>query len=135
VGCRLHLVGRSPHHRELARRLAALEARDLQIERGGRSFFADRLVDDARPSLDLEALARGADPPGLLARRLLALEEGAPEGEALLREARERVRRLSERLPWAALEAPSPAADEVREHLRRAGERAIEELLAGRDGA
>jgi hypothetical protein len=137
VGCRLRLVGRSSVHRALRRRVAALAAgeglQELRPRFDGRLYFVDKLVDDARPALALDELARSSDPPGLLARRLLALERGDPEGEPLVREARRRMESMVERRPWMAaqLEAPDEAA--VRAHLLRAGEQALEELLAQRE--
>ncbi len=132
VGCRLRLVGSSARHRELAARAARLDVRELRLERDGRHYFVDRLVDAARPALDLEGLARGEDPPGLLAGKLLALERGEPAGDGLVRKARERLRRLGERPPWGILDAEPPTEEAVRVRLRRAGERALEELLVQR---
>lgn len=133
VGCRLELTGKSVLHRELAARAATLAPGDLRLEREGRLWFVDRLEDRSGAALDLEELARSGDPPGLLARKLLALACGGAESERLVREARERLLRLGDRRPWTAL-SPAPPDDGVaRAHLRRAGERALEELLAQRE--
>jgi len=105
----------------------------LHLERDGRLYFVDRLEDDARPALDLEEIARSGDPPGLLAAKLLALDRGEPVGERLLHQARERMLRLVDRTPWVALNAARPDDEAVRTHLRRAGEKALEELLAQRE--
>lgn len=133
VGCRLRLVGRSPIHRQLAAHARGLATQDLRLERDGRLYFVDRLEDDARAALDLEEIARSGDPPGLLARKLLALDRGDSAGEHLLHEARERMLRLADRRPWVALGRARPDDEAVRAHLRRAGEMALEELLAQRE--
>lgn len=134
VGCRLRMVGRSPVHHALLRRARALAGSgalaELRTRLEGRLYFVDKLVDQSRPALALEELARTSDPPGLLARKLLALERHEPEGESLVREARRRMEELSERKPWSSLGSGAPAADAVRAHLLRAGEQALEELLA-----
>jgi len=133
VGCKLRLVGRSPAHRQLAARARGLATEDLRLERDGRLYFVDRLEDDARAALDLEEIARSGDPPGLLASKLLALDRGEPVGTRLVHEARERLLRLADRRPWVSLDTPRPDDEAVRAHLRRAGEKALEELLAQRE--
>jgi DNA repair exonuclease SbcCD nuclease subunit len=132
LGCRLRLVGRSRAHRDLALRAAGLELERLSLERAGRVFFVDKLVDAARAALDLDELAAGGDPPGLLARKLQALERDDPEGRRQVRAAREHLQTLVGRPPWVALEGGALDDEVVRAHLVRAGEQALEGLLAQR---
>ncbi|RMH04429.1 MAG: hypothetical protein D6702_03320 [Planctomycetota bacterium] len=104
--------------------------RDLGREVGGAWWFLEKLADDARPIQDLARLASGRDPVALLARRLLALEEGGPAAEALIERAAARLRALADRAePWGRLPEEDRAFDPV-VLLRRAGLRVLDEILA-----
>jgi hypothetical protein len=129
VGVRLHWRGRSPHHREL-RRTDPGELLDLRFPRGGVLYFVHEVVDHARASLELERLARTEDPPGLLARALLSLDEGTPEAELLLRQARRELARVAETSSWNLLEPLELDDAMVRDLLLTSGTQALEELLA-----
>ncbi len=79
VACTLELVGRTPMHRSVAR-----EARrvldDLDLGKDGLTLRVDRVEARTRPALDLAEIARGNDPAGLLAKRLVAIEHEASLG-------------------------------------------------------
>lgn len=79
MSCRLRIVGRTPLHRLLDARVRQLCA-DLELDDGGVSAVVERAELATRPARDLVELARGNDPVGVLARLLLTLERGAPEG-------------------------------------------------------
>jgi exonuclease SbcD len=135
VGVRLRLVGRHARHRELAaaaRRLGD-QKDQLRPEHDGRAWFVESVVDATRAALDLPALARADDLPGLLARRVLALEsddEAARAGvEGLLREARTRLRELGTTRPWSALAATDADEREARALLAQAARATLDELL------
>ncbi|MCZ0951136.1 MAG: hypothetical protein OXJ56_01010, partial [Rhodospirillaceae bacterium] len=83
-----------------------------------------------RPEIELEKLAEQGDPPGLLAQRLLWIEEpeGHPERDRLIALARSRLRDESRTSRWSGLGEPLDP-DPV-EWLRDAGYRALETLLA-----
>ena len=81
-----------------------------------------------RPVKALTRLAEGVDPPGLLARKLLALDDGSRVGRRLLDEARRRLEALCDRHPWAELPRPSLDDEALAEELRRVGLRLLEEL-------
>ena len=129
VGCRLRLVGSHPDHAAI-RALATGDALGrTSVVRGDTVYFVERIIDDALPAVDLAALARGDDPPGLLARHLLALDgDGA---SPLVGRARAALAQVAAR-PWPGLE---PLDDEdPRPLLRRAGVRLLEQLLAQQGG-
>jgi len=129
VGCRLRLTGRSPAHAAVAAVATGEAIGRTSLVRDDTVYFVERVVDDALPAVDLEALARGDDPPGLLARHLLALERGEDEGAPLLARARAALGAVAAR-PWPGLE---PVDDvDPRPLLRRVGVRLLEELLAQR---
>ena len=77
----------------------------------------------------MERLAEKNDPPGLLAQRLLWLQqpEGHPERDRLVALAKERLTKEASKPVWSALEPIGP--DPV-EWLTEAGFRALDQLLA-----
>lgn len=135
VGVRLRLVGRHARHRELAAAARRLDdQRDqLRPEDAGRAWFVESVVDDTRAALDLAALARQDDLPGLLARRVLALEASDESAraatEGLVREARSRVRELASTRPWSALATADGGEGDVRATLAQAAREALDLLL------
>jgi exonuclease SbcD len=131
VGCRLRLVGRSPHHREL-RALADDPTRWPRESWEGVAFFVERVVDEGSPALDLERLAAGSDPPALVARRLLALERGGEEAERLVREAGRRLAQASAEPRFSGLEAEPPDPPGIHRLLVGAATRLLEDLVAQR---
>lgn len=137
VGCRVRLEGRL-QRRAAVRALCQRRPDEWpREERDGAVWFVEKLVDATRPAVDLESLARGADPPALLARRLLAIERGDADATPLLQEAATRLRR---RAGDPHFEPLGRAADdeerwreEARQRLLRTGLRSLEAMLeAGR---
>ena len=137
VGCRLRFTGRSAFPSSLGRALEAGDPARLLHWREGAAYFVHDWRMAVLPLVDLQDLARGADPPALLARKLLLLR--GPDGEErrklidgarrhLEAEARRRGPRFRA-LP--AADGP-PAATEVAGRLERAALRALDELLAQR---
>jgi DNA repair exonuclease SbcCD nuclease subunit len=73
--CRLRLVGRTALHRRLAACLASIcDDLELPHARAGAVARVDKVEIATRPPVDLEALARGSDAAGNLARVVLALQ-------------------------------------------------------------
>ena len=94
-----------------------------------RCYFIERVSADTRPEIDLEELARQPTPPGLLAKRLLWLNEpeGHPQRDDLVARARRALQNQGQKPVWNGLDAEEP--DPV-EWLRKAGLRALDRLLA-----
>ena len=94
-----------------------------------REYFIGQVSVNTHPEIDLEELARQLTPPGLLARRLLVLDEpeGHPERDDLVAKARRRLREQGQKPLWNGLDTddPDPVA-----RLREAGLRALDQLLA-----
>jgi len=130
VGCRLAIRGRGRHHRALRAHLDSLPLEPTD----GVLYFVEKVEDEGAPDLDLAALAAGSDPPALVARRLLQLEAGTEAGTALLREARAQLSSRVGQTRWPDLAQEVVDDDALRELLRRAGTRQLEELLAQRAG-
>jgi hypothetical protein len=129
VGCRLRLTGNTRLGPELRAAAASPEIRDLRREWDGTLYFVDRAEDGTRPRLDLPEIAKDGHPAGLLARRVLALEERGPEADELVRGARARMEQVAAERSWQTLEPRALDDEQVREMLIDAGNRAIEELL------
>lgn len=130
---RVMFEGRRPRHlpvsvlESLGRELVAAPPQLID----GVALFVEAWRDTTRPALELEALARGDDPAGLLARRVLALESPGEARDQLLARARPE---LTLALARHALEEQDlPASDEaLAEHLAASGRRLLETLLVAR---
>ena len=96
---------------------------------GNRHYFIEALNAQTRPEVELTQLAERNDPPGLLAQRLLWLQEaeGHKERDRLVALAKERLGQEARKPVWGALERIDP--DPV-EWLTQAGFRALDQLLA-----
>ena len=136
VGCRLRFTGRTAHWREVGRSLAASDPLRVLHPRDDILYFVHDWRMEAGPALDLEELARGADPPALLARKILLLRgpAGDADREALLAGARRRLESLGGRRTFAAHGLAPPTGEETAELLERAALGALAELLDQRGG-
>lgn len=140
LGVRVELVGSTPHHRALAAAVQHWNSQPPGLhEVAGRTLFVQRVRAATRPRRDLDALARGNDPPGLLARRILLLEQGGGEAEALLVRARRALDSAVRASDYGSVSAPAALSPDhpgaLRELLSRAARDALEELLASSEGA
>ena len=136
VGCRLRFTGRTAHRREVERSLVAADPLHILHAREDILYFVHDWRMEARPALDLDALARGADPPALLARKMLLLRgpAGSADRQALLASARRRLEPLGGRRSFSAHDLAPPPDEELAELLERAALGALAELLAQRGG-
>lgn len=131
--CRLRLTGRTPMHRTISD-LAGDLAEEFELPVGEAVAAIDKTRVETRPALDLERIAEGNDPPGVLARVLLAVDDGdetdlAREVWSEIEEALGRVTRSPAYKPLRDVEeAPTP--DEHTDVIRRQGLLLLEELLA-----
>ncbi len=125
VGCRMHMTGRSSFTE--AMRGVDFEALKAEIRvRDDVHYFINKIIDQTLPTVDLKELARSSDPPGLLARKLVALEENQLDARALIDAASSELANASAR----ALPGDLEASDiDVRESLLRAGYEALDALL------
>jgi len=126
LGLRLTLTGSHPRAVAIAAAVDSLAADKLVTLANERVVFVEKIVCDVAVPLDLEDLANRNDPPGLLAREILALRRGAPTVEPLLAEARQALTRLN--LPTGQASGTWTDA-ELRQHLARVGQRALNALL------
>lgn len=132
VGLRVTLTGRS-RFGEAALALFSQEDREhIYSGAGGTHYFVEQMDVATRPEIPLEELAARSDPPGLLARRLLLLDQPSenPERQALLAEARRRLETQSREARWSGLHPQAPDEEAAAEWLRRSGTRLLEKMLA-----
>lgn len=136
VGCRLRLTGRTALRRAVSRTLAGADPRTT-YPRAGISYFVHAYRLEALPELDLASLADGADPAGLLARKLLLLRDRANQQQrlALIRRARERLASLPERRRALAGVAEPPDDERVADLLEEAALTALDALLEQQEQA
>ena len=130
VGLSVVLTGRTSFGNAALGQLSR-EDRDETFTGGaGTRYFIVSARPDTRPEIDLEELAKRQDPVGLLAARLLRLDqpEGDPERDRLVAAARQALRDQCAQPVWRDLaddeDGPEPVA-----WLRRAGYRALDRLL------
>lgn len=136
VGCRLVLTGRTSLRAGIEQQLADAAPTRRTIEIGNITYFVDRVRVEALPALDLRELARGEDPVGLLAARIVALRQpGSALRERLLAEARPRLDAVRGHRAFSGLEAPALEENEVVELLEEAALRALDALLQQHGGA
>ena len=136
TGCRLRFTGRTAHPNEVRRSLAASDPLRILHPRDDVLYFVHDWRFEASPVLDLDELARGADPPAILARKILLLRGPAEDADrrALLAGARRRLESLGGRRPFAAHGLAPPTEEEAAELLERAALGALAELLDQREG-
>ncbi len=137
VGCRLRLTGRTAHRAGVARVLASADPRTGLYPQDGTTYFVHATALEALPERDLGALARTADPVGLLARKVLLLQgRGDPDARrALVREAGRRLAQVPQRRHLGATGAPAPGEERVAELLEAAALDALDALLAQKESA
>lgn len=132
VGVRVVVTGTPGDLDEFERDLATL--RDEPFERAceaGFALFVDKVIDATRPELDLFGRSQRGDHPGLVARRLVALESGGDEAREVLRPAREALQddvvRLAQRLGLTDLGVTD---DQLGAAMERAGSDLMARLIA-----
>jgi DNA repair protein SbcD/Mre11 len=128
---RLRLQGRTPLFSRIPTICRELEENsDLSSER--LMVCLDRVENRTQPDFDLGALARIQDPPGVVARLLLALdsEQGGEEGARLLARASECMAGIGSSRPYEALdETPDAGLGAAREVVLRQGYLLLAHLL------
>ena len=129
VGVRITLRGRTRFTSAVLDEISGTWEEVIYTGTDNRNYFIERIGADTRPEIDLEELAGQATPPGLLAQRLLWLDEpeGHPGRDDLVAKARQRLRDQGQQPAWTGLHAGEP--DPV-EWLRKAGLSALDQLLA-----
>ena len=129
VGVHITFTGRTRFGATVPGEFSGSQDRMIHTGSGNRQYFRERIDVDTRPETDLNELSGQLTPAGLLAKRLLLLDEpeGYPGRDELLASARRVLREQEGKPVWNGLDAGAPDAVEW---LRRAGLRALDQLLA-----
>ena len=93
----------------------------------------DRVTNDTLPAVDLGQLAANHDPPGVLARTLLALESGQPDESLteLIRATRQKMLEVHNASAYGSIrDGGSPDVEAARGRLIRQGRLLLDRLLA-----
>jgi len=137
VAFRLTLIGRTQLQRDLPRYLRELTD-DFVLQARTVTGYVERWRDETRPAIDMQALASRNDPPGEVARVLIALEAD-PTPAAYQRLLDDTLARLNEvrrhRNYVAIADDERPDLATARAHLLREGYRLLDALVAQREGA
>ncbi len=134
TGLRIRLTGRCRFGEAVLDLFSDDDRAHLFSSNGGSRYFVEQLVSATRPEIDLEKLAREPTPPGLLARKLLLLDEPDENAErqSMIDQARHRLREQAGKSRWNELSVDPPDPISTAEYLRESGLRLLERLLAQR---
>lgn len=95
VGCRLSLHGRTSAFKKIPSALEKLKKRIIfsQSNLSGKEvyYFIEKAENHTQPDYDLQHLAETADPAGLLAKHLIALQANGSETHQLCQNARQKL--------------------------------------------
>lgn len=131
VGVRLDVVGESTLRSEIQTALDGADLCGATIPLAATTYFIDRYWFDVRPALDLAASAQHDDPVGLLARRLLLLDDpDSEERQALIERTRRDLDEFRGSAIFARLDGDPTSEAEAEAYLREAGMQALDALIA-----
>ncbi len=132
IGVRVRLLGRSHLARAERDRVREEALRGLGGA-GENGAYLEAIIDEALPAVDLERLARYADPLGLVARRVLALQANDEEGRRLAKRALPELRTRTEHATFTThLGAFDLDEEGARQILLEAARQTLDALLAQR---
>jgi len=134
VGCRYRFTGRTNLRNAFAQELERAELSGSPTEISGVVYFVDAWRFETQPPIDLAACAEQSDPVGLLARRLLALEDpGSPIYQELVPATLRRLEATARHNAFARLQTPYPTEAEAVAYLHLAGLEALDRLIHQQD--
>lgn len=136
AACRIRLTGYTEHYGSLDG-WCQVDASDLSNQIDQVAYAVDSITNAARPALDLRSMAQFNNPPGILARLLLAIEDGEIADEAamsLLARATQATRRTHGAAPYGAVDRdPYPDPATVTGLVHQEGYRLLETLVRQKD--
>lgn len=137
VGLRVNLRGRSSLG-EASMSILSQDVRTILYRgKGGTEYFIENLFTSTQPRIPLEVLARRKDPAGLLARKILLLDEPehSSDRQRLVAEARSRLGGIAADKRFLALDVKEPDDETAVERLREIGMRLLSHMLDAEEGA
>ena len=138
LGLRPRLVGKTQHYDALRRAIETGTWKGASRHAGPTLVFIDKVLDSLELAVDLDEIARGDDPPAILAGKLLLLVEARDERTALLEQARSELGTVAGKILWTALDGERDATDPLADDtlialLKKSGTAALFDLLNQRD--
>jgi DNA repair exonuclease SbcCD nuclease subunit len=140
LGLRPCLVGPTRHDQALRRAIKEGLWNGSIRSAGGTLVFIDKVLDELDLAHDLEALAMGDDPPALMARKLLILQNPSEERSALLEAARGALQSLANEPRWSPLDEERDQRDPLSDDqalaalLSKSATAGLSDLLSQRAG-
>jgi len=135
LACRILLSGQIEYHNHIPSLIEKLENNN-SFPFENVNYFIEKCIDKTTPAISLDKTAKHKDLPGLLARKLIILRDGQPEGEykQLIREAKQKMSALGRNASFTPLYMADPPAEEtVRTALIQAGQFVISELISQKE--
>ena len=137
LGVRVRLTGPTHAYAAILRKIEQGAWSGTPRQVGETVVFIGKVIDGLELALDLADLAKGNDPPALLARKLIALDAGGEDRRRLLDGAREELGAVATEPRWAPLAEARDAADPLSDEalaacLKQAGTVALHALLSQR---
>jgi len=118
---RITFTGQTPLHGKL-RHLADNITGDRDLGTGSVAVLVDKVDIEVMPEIDLARLAEGSDPPALLARLLLALEDqhSCDKYANLMKHVRDNINKLHTGNAYPVISSdPAPSDEALRLYLRQ----------------
>lgn len=134
LGLRVHLVGRTERIDSLQRYVDGGTWQDLSRDVGRTVVFVQKVFNHAELAINLAEVAKGTDPPGLLARKLLAISRRDEDGMKIILAARSELKPRAEDSNWSPLQEVREPLDPLTDDmlaatLTRAGTAALYGML------
>jgi len=135
LGVRVRLTGSTRHYDAIRGYIDDGTWEEVRRQAGDTVVFVNRVTDGLQLAIDIEDIARGDDPPALIARQLLTLRRRGDEARQLLDLARNELRNIAHSPQWLPLDdvrtPDDPLRDDrLRDILEQAGTAALQALLS-----
>ena len=139
LGIRVHLEGTTSQYAQFHSWVEQCKWSDIQRQVGETLVFVHSVYSHFTPSIDLVDVAGGADPPALIARKLLDLQDERPGARELIEAARTELVPVVNSGRWLELDnlrdSSNPLSDRaIRDLLRQAATDILYQLLSQRTG-
>lgn len=135
LGLRMRLVGKTRQYGSLSKYVEDKAWADLRRNVGATIVFVNKLINNIEPAENLEAIAKGNDPPALLAQMLLSLARQDEDGLRLIEDARVKLTAQADNTTWSPLKQVRDPKDPLSNEaltttLKQAGMSALNSLLS-----
>ncbi len=135
LGLRVRLNGESTQYEQIRNWIDSAEWRTLGRVIDDTAVFFNKIIDSMDLHLDLKDIAKGDDPPALVAKRILILQGDNEQSRTVLKNARSNLSNVADLNIWAPLQdhrnAKDPLSDDcLRDMLIQSGKLALNHMLS-----